>query len=59
LAIEKYSAVRETSRGLGEAIGYYEKTLKLMESCKPIVMTIPSSYQESFNKKFQEVQTGL
>lgn len=44
LAIEKYSAVRETSRGLGEAIGYYEKTLKLLESCKAIVMTIPASY---------------
>ena len=59
LAIETYQQVKETSRGIGQAIGYYQKTLEVLERVRPIVMSIPPSYQETFNKKITEVTNGL
>lgn len=59
LAIETYKNVAETSKGIGLAMGYYSKTLQVMDGVKSVVMAIPPNYQDTYNKKINEVKTGL
>lgn len=44
LAIETYQNVEKTTKGMGLAIGYYSKTLEVLNGVKGVVMSIPPNY---------------
>lgn len=55
LAQEEFKITSEKSAGMGKTVSYFKKTAAEFERAKPVVMTIPSNYQDNFNTKYADV----
>lgn len=54
-AQEEMKTANEAGKGMGRAVGYFKATATVFEKAKPVVLTIPTNYQENFNNKYQDV----
>jgi hypothetical protein len=55
LAMEEFKKVNETSQGMGKAVSMFKATMVQMEKAKPVVLLIPSNYQDNFNNKYADI----
>lgn len=40
---------------MGRAVGYFKKTVEILDSAKPVVYLLKSNYEQNFYNKYNEI----